>query len=68
MQDDTQCTTQCITQCTTQCITQCITQCTTRQCTMSRTRAGEDIERGAFLLDYAGFVSITLGDEHDTNK
>ena len=30
--------------------------------------AGEDIEKGAFLLDYAGFVSITLGDEHDTNK
>lgn len=30
--------------------------------------AGEDIEKGTFLIDYAGHVSITLGDEHDTNK
>ncbi len=30
--------------------------------------AGEDIERGTFLLDYAGYVSVVLGDEHDTNR
>ena len=30
--------------------------------------AAEDIPQGEALVDYAGKVSVVVGDEHDTNK